>query len=76
MPNFILIPIGSLISRKNEFAADHFAVQHIESPLDLSNAKGDSSRVNRKVEWVIPEIESTRILNKKLLILIISNKNF
>jgi len=36
------------------------------SPLDLSNAKGDSSRVNRKVEWVIPEVESTRILSLDL----------
>lgn len=36
--SFITTPIGSLISRKNEFAADHFATKHIDNPRDLSNA--------------------------------------
>ena len=36
--NFILIPIGSLISRKNEFAADHFAGLHIDNPKNLISA--------------------------------------
>lgn len=36
--SFLLQPIGSLISRRNEFAADAFALEHVEDRRSLGNA--------------------------------------
>jgi STE24 endopeptidase len=36
--SFIIQPIGNMISRRNEFAADAFAIQNIDKPRELSEA--------------------------------------
>ena len=51
---FVLSPMGSWLSRKNEFAADEFAARHIENPIELSNALLKLSKSNHSMPIVHP----------------------
>ena len=54
LTDLLTTPLSTYLSRRNEFAADHFAVNHIEDPYHLSGALKKLSETNRSMPLTHP----------------------